>query len=149
MQAFSLSADLWDANSRNESLRSELNDIRDRLHKVERIRDRLDMELNFEWRMSALAGTRQAPHYPHGSRKNHKHLPDLIRVRGKVRHDEIFPGPGGGLHTTWITDGSSASDWDDDKENCDPTTKEYTLDASHFPQPLASTSRGRSESLPC
>jgi hypothetical protein len=47
-QAFTLSANLRDAQARTETLCSELNNIRDRLHKVERIRDHLDMELNFE-----------------------------------------------------------------------------------------------------
>ncbi|KAF8797408.1 hypothetical protein BYT27DRAFT_7228997 [Phlegmacium glaucopus] len=91
---------------------------------LERIRDRLDMELNFECRMSAMSGLkREALHSP-TSRKNHKYLPDLIRVRGKVRHDEYFPE--GGQRTTWITNGSSASDWDDDrKENFNPSTKNY------------------------
>lgn len=123
-QALTLSANLRDAQARIESLRSELNDTRDRLHKVERIRDRLDMELNFERRMSALSGVKREAFHSPGSRKNHKYLPDLIRVRGKVRHDEYFPE--GGQSTTWITDGSSASDWDDDrKENFNLSTNRY------------------------
>ena len=123
---FTLSASLRDAHARIESLRSELSDARDQLHNVERMRDRLDMELNFERRMSAMSGKREAHHPPITSRKNHKYLPDLIRVRGKVRHDEYFPD--GGKHTTWITDGSSASDWDEDrnlKENFNPSTENY------------------------
>jgi len=156
-QVFTLSANLRDAQARIETLRSELNDTRDRLHKVERIRDRLDMELNFERRMSAMSGVKwEALHSPH-SRKNHKYLPDVVRVRGKVRHDEYFPE--GGQHTTWITDGSSASDWDDDrKENLNPSTEHYHPSYSsttpsvkpqhrkyvaakhkHLPQPFASS----------
>jgi len=123
-QAFTLSANLRDAHTRIETLRSELNDTRDRLHKVERIRDRLDMELNFERRMSAMSGVKRETLHSPKSRKNHKYLPDLVRVRGKVRHDEYFPE--GGQCTTWITDGSSASDWDDDrKENFNPSTERY------------------------
>ena len=113
-------------HARIESLRFELTDAHDKLHKVERMRDRLDMELNFERRMSAMSGKQEAHHPPISSRKHHKYLPDLIRVRGKVRHDEYFPE--GGMHTTWITDGSSASDWDEDhnlKENFNPSTEKY------------------------
>ena len=106
--------------------------------------------------MSAMSGVkREALHSPN-SRKNHKYLPDLVRVRGKVRHDEYYPE--GGQCTTWITDGSSASDWDDDrKENFNPSTKHYhpfpsstspSVKPQHrkyvpikqSPQPLASTS---------
>lgn len=152
-QVFTLSANLRDAQARIETLRSELNDTRDRLHKVERIRDRLDMELNFERRMSAMSGVkREALHSP----QSHKNFPDLVRVRGKVRHDEYFPE--GGQRTTWITDGSSASDWDDDrKENFNPSTERYHPSSSsttpsvkpqhrkyvpvkQSPQPFASTS---------
>ena len=120
---FTLSANLRDAQARIETLRSELNDTRDRLHKVEHICDHLNMELNFEQRMSVMSGVKwEALHSPH-SCKNHKYLPDVVRVRGKVRHDEYFPE--GGQHTTWITDGSSASDWDDCKENLNPSTEHY------------------------
>ena len=125
-QTFTLSASLCDTHARIESLRSELTDARDELHKAERMRDRLDMELNFERCMSAMSGKQEAHHPPISSCKHHKYLPDLIRVRGKVRHDEYFPE--GGMHTTWITDGSSASDWDEDhnlKENFNPSTKKY------------------------
>ena len=157
-QVFTLSANLCDAQARIETLRSELNNTHDRLHKVERICDCLDMELNFERHMSTMSGVKQeALHSPH-SRKNHKYLPDVVCVHGKVRHDEYFPE--GGQHTTWITDGSSASDWDDDcKENLNPSTKHYHPSYSlttpsvkpqhrkyvaakhkHLPQPFASTS---------
>jgi len=134
-QVFTLSANLCDAQARIETPRSELNDTHDQLHKVEQ----------------------EALHSPH-SRKNHKYLPDVVRICGKVRHDEYFPE--GGQHTTWITDGSSASDWDDDcKENLNPSTEHYHPSYSsttpsvkphhrkyvaakhkHLPQPFASTS---------
>ncbi|KAF8799739.1 hypothetical protein BYT27DRAFT_7263598 [Phlegmacium glaucopus] len=103
-QAFTLSTNLRNAHARIKTLHSKLNSTRDRLHKVEHIHD-------------------QALHSP-TSQKNHKYLPDLIRVCGKVRHDKYFPE--GGQRTTWITDGSSASDWDDGrKENFNPSTKNY------------------------
>ena len=130
-QVFTLSANLRDAQARIETLRSELNDTCDHLHKVERIRDRLDMELNFERCMSTMSGVKQEALYSPHSRKNHKHLPDLVHVRGKVHHDEYFPE--GGQHTTWITDGSSASDWEDDKEN-------FNISTSHeLHHPFSST----------
>ena len=153
--AFTLSANLRDAHARIETLHSELNDTHDRLHKVECICDCLDMELNFERCMSAMSGIkREALHSPN-SHKNHKYLPDLVCIHGKVRHDEYFPE--GGHCTTWITDGSSASDWDDDhKENFKPSTEHYHpfssttpsvkpqhrkyVSAAQSPQPLASTS---------
>ena len=102
-QTFTLSASLRDAHARIESLRSELTDAHDELHKAEHMHDRLDMELNFECRMSAMSGKQEAHHPPISSHKHHKYLPDLIRVRGKVCHNEYFPE--GGMHTTWITDG--------------------------------------------
>lgn len=121
---FTLSANLHDAQARIETFRSELNDTRDHLHKVEQIRDRLDMELNFEQHMSAMSGVKREALYSPHSHKNHKHLPDLICVHGKVRHDEYFPE--GGQHTTWITDGSSTLDWEDDyKENSNPLTEHH------------------------
>ena len=161
-QAFTLSANLRDTNARIETLHSELNDSRDQLHKVERMRNHLDMELNFEQCMSAMSGIKKEGLHSPYSRKNHKYLPDLVRVCGKVRHDEYYPE--GGQYTTWITDGSSASDWDNDqKENLKPSTEHYHdhhtspfnsmtpsssikpqhrkfVSATHSPQPLASTS---------
>ena len=123
-QVFTVSQQLRDAQATIEALRTELNTTRDRLHAVDRIRDRLDLELNFERRLSALSGKQKPLHSP-SSRKNHKYEPDLVRVRGKVRHDEHFPE--GGQRTTWITDGSSASDWDnnDHKENHNPSIDNY------------------------
>ncbi|KIM38905.1 hypothetical protein M413DRAFT_239152 [Hebeloma cylindrosporum] len=129
-QVFTVSQQLRDAQATIEALRTELNTTRDRLHAVDRIRDRLDLELNFERRLSALGGKREPLHSP-SSRKNHKYEPDLMRVRGKVRHDEHFPE--GGQRTTWITDGSSASDWDnnDHKENHLPSTVDYPQQSFH------------------
>lgn len=110
----SLTHQLRDSQQLVRSLQTEINQIRDRLHKVERIRDRLDMELNFERRM---AGTpMSAAGRPSGS---HKYYSDIQRVRGKVRSTVRYPE--GGSCTTWITDGSSASDFDD-KENKIPTS---------------------------
>lgn len=71
------------------------------------------MELNFERRMAGLAGLAVGR-----EPQDHKYDPDLERVRGKVRSTIAYPD--GGSYTTWITDGSSASDWDEEKENRDP-----------------------------
>lgn len=107
---FTLSQQLHNANTTNESLRSELAAVRERLNKIEHLRDRLDMELNFERRMSGLVA------HKHGvSPTSHKYNPELQRVKGKIRHNQFFPD--GGQMSTWITDGESASDWDDHKEN--------------------------------
>jgi hypothetical protein len=132
-QVFTVSQQLRDAQVTIEALRTELNSTRDRLHAVDRIRDRLDMELNFERRLSALSGKREPLHSP-SSRKNHKYEPDLVRVRGKIRHDEHFSD--GGQRTTWITDGSSASDWDNNehKENHNPSTDNYRQQPFYPPQ---------------
>ncbi|KAF9480325.1 hypothetical protein BDN70DRAFT_931797 [Pholiota conissans] len=107
---FMMSQQLRDANTTIETLRSELSMVRDHLHHVERARDKLDAKLNLERKMAALQA-RDRGVVP----SSHKHNPDLTRVRGKIRHDEFFPE--GGQMSTWITDGSSASDWDDNKEN--------------------------------
>lgn len=88
--------------------------LRERLFKIERMRDRLDMELNLERRMVAIKGGPE--------RWDHKHQPDLQRVRGKVCSTVEYPE--GGSYTTWITDGSSASDCDDDKENLNPLSNQ-------------------------
>lgn len=75
------------------------------------MRDRLDFELNLERRMSSLNTVACRPH-----RSGHKYDPDLVRVKGKICHDEYYSD--GGQCTTWITDGSSASNWDrNEKEN--------------------------------
>lgn len=110
-QIFTISQQLRDSNTANETLRHENADLRDCLYRVSQQRDRLDVELNFERRMSSLAA--QSQNLP--QRPGHKYDPSLTRVRGKIRHDEYFSD--GGQCTTWITDGSSASDWDHDKEN--------------------------------
>jgi hypothetical protein len=102
---------------------------------MSRQHDRLDVELNFERRMSAL--TAQSHGKPR--RSGHKHDPDLVRVRGKIRHDEYFPG--GGQQTTWITDGSSASDWEQEKENS-PRYHPYT-------RPVSTWSPRQPPSAPC
>ncbi|KAF8234799.1 hypothetical protein L208DRAFT_1376756 [Tricholoma matsutake] len=92
---------------------TEINQLRDCLHKVEHIRDCLNMELNLERRMAGVAmSTVGRPP------RSHKHYPDLECVRGKVRSTVRYPE--GGSYTTWITDGSSASNFDDNKENMIP-----------------------------
>jgi len=118
-QIFTISQQLRDSNAANDVLRRENTDLRDRLHQMLRQRDKLDVELNFERRMSAL--TSQVHSEPR--RSGHKHNPDLVRVRGKIRHDEYFSD--GGQCTTWITDGSSASDWEQDKENIPPRSPQF------------------------
>jgi len=76
-QVFTVSQQLRDAQATIEALHTELNTTRDRLHAVDHIRDRLDLELNFKRRLSALSGKREPLHSP-SSRKNHKYEPDLI-----------------------------------------------------------------------
>ncbi|KAF9484658.1 hypothetical protein BDN70DRAFT_872175 [Pholiota conissans] len=109
-QIFTLSQQIRDLTATNETLRSELTGVRDRLHEIERQRDRLDAELNFERRMAGLNAQQRGFLIP-----SHKYDPGLTRVKGKIRHDEFFPE--GGHSVTWITDGSSASDWEENKEN--------------------------------
>ena len=81
-----------------------------------------------------MSGKQRPRHSPY-SLKNHKHEPDLVRVRGKIRQDEYFPE--GGQCTTWITDGSSASDWDKDshKENNNLSINDYPLSPARHTKP--------------
>jgi len=110
-QVLILSQQLRDANATIESLRTDNTNLRDRLNKVERMRDRLDLELN--WARKIPRSTRRERPY------DRKHDPDLVRVKGKIRNTEYFPD--GGQQTTWHTDGESASDWgDSEKENRNP-----------------------------
>jgi len=112
-QVLILSQQLRDANGIIDSVRSENTNLRDRLNKVERMRDRLDMELN--WARSTSMSDRCGQDRPY----EHRYNPDLIRVRGKIRNVEHFSD--GGQQTTWITDGESTSDWcDSEKENRNP-----------------------------
>ena len=118
-QVFTISQQLCDAHAVIEPLHAEINTVQDHLHTVKRIQDCLDMELNFERHLSGMGkkwGSHGLCHSP-SSQKNHKYNPDLIRVHGKICHDKYFPE--GGQDTTWITNGSSASEWDKDdhKEN--------------------------------
>ncbi|PPQ95870.1 hypothetical protein CVT26_015609 [Gymnopilus dilepis] len=118
-QIFSLNQQLRDAQNTIETLRADNLHLRERLNKVERIRDRLDTELNFERRLAGLGASSRGFEVPFD--KALKYNPDVKRVKGKVRHDEIYPE--GGRLTTWLTDGSSASDFgDSDKENILPSS---------------------------
>lgn len=114
-QIFTLTQQLRDSNNLNESLRAQLVDVRERLNTVERLRDRLDAELNLERRMSQFSAPGGRGLSARGGNSSHKYNPELTRVRGKIRHDEFFPD--GGQCTSWISDGSSASDWEENKEN--------------------------------
>jgi hypothetical protein len=117
-QIFTLSQQLRDANATNEALRLELTGVRERLHQVERARDRLDSELNLERRMAGLHAQQRGYLMP-----SRKYDPDLVRVKGKIRCDEYFPE--GGHSVTWMTDGSSASDWEENKENIPEPPHDY------------------------
>ena len=113
-QIFTISQQLRDSNAVSDTLRRENTELREHLDRISRHRDRLDMELNLERRMSSL--TSKAHDLPR--RLEHKYDPTLRRVKGKIRHDEYFSD--GGQCTSWITDGSSSSDWDREKENISP-----------------------------
>ena len=78
---------------------------------MEHIHDHLDMELNLEQQMARMAAL-TAGHQP----RTHKHYPDCQHVHGKVQFTTNYPE--GGSSMIWITDGSSATDDNDDnKEN--------------------------------
>jgi hypothetical protein len=109
-QIFALNQQLRDSQQLNDSLRSQINQLCDCLYKVERLHDCLDMELNFERCIVGMAVV-SAGLEP----QDRKHNP----VHGKVRSTINYPE--GGSCTAWITDGSSASDCDDEKENIKPS----------------------------
>ena len=110
-QFLTISQQLRDANATIESLRNEVTRLRDRFHDAERARDRAELKLELMG-MNPPASERRYHPFP-----NRRHLPDIVRVRGKIKSEEIFPE--GGKSVTWITDGSSSSS---EKENIDPTT---------------------------
>ena len=113
-QIFALNQQLQDSQQLNDSLHSQINQLHDCLYKVERLHDHFDMELNFEWHIVGMAAV-SAVLEP----QDHKHNPAINRVCGKVCSTINYPK--GGSCTTWITDGSSASDYDDEKENIKPS----------------------------
>ena len=110
-QFLTISQQLRDANATIESLRNEVTRLRDRFHDAERACDRAELKLELMG-MNPPASERRYHPFP-----NRRHLPDIVRVRGKIKSEEIFPE--GGKSVTWITDGSSSSS---EKENIDPTT---------------------------
>jgi hypothetical protein len=118
-QLFTMSQQLRDANATIESLWGEVTRLRDRFHDADRARDRAELKLEFMGMNPPVSERRRHP-FP-----NRRHLPGVVRVRGKIKSEEIFPE--GGKSVTWVTDTSSSSS---DKENMDPTTSVYKR--SHF-----------------
>ncbi|KJA19644.1 hypothetical protein HYPSUDRAFT_56502 [Hypholoma sublateritium FD-334 SS-4] len=126
-----LNQQLRDSQASNETLRQEVNTLRERVHKLERQLDRARFKLEIHHGPA-----------PKRAKTGRKDLPDLIRVRGKIRHDEFFPD--GGCETSWITDGSTATDWSEtlsDKENYGfgayPDRKQYRRRRSPSPVPFS------------
>jgi hypothetical protein len=66
--------------------------------------------------------------------QDRKHDPAIDRVCGKVRSTINYPE--GGSCTTRITDGSSASDCDDEKENIKPSISTYHCHCPSLPTPI-------------
>ena len=126
-QFLAISQQLRDANATVESLRNEVSRLCDQFHDAERARDHAELKLELMG-MNPPASERRRHPFP-----NRRNLPGVVRVRGKIRSEEIFPE--GGKSVTWITDGSTSSS---DKENIDPATSVYTN--SHF-SPVQSHSR--------
>ena len=131
-QFLALNQQLRDSQQLNQSLRAELDQLRDWLYKVECICDRLDLELGIEWRMNGMA-TLSTGHQP----QSRKHDPGLQHVRGKIRSTIDYPE--GGSCTTWHTDGSSASEFDENKENEFPQSFLASPSQLHSRKPLSST----------
>jgi hypothetical protein len=106
-QIFTLSQQLRDSQATNDKLRGEVDKARDKVHKLERSLDRARMKLE-------LVHGPRPKRLPTGC----KNLPDIICTRGKIRSIEHFFE--GSSYTTWVTDGSTATNWSDsDKENFD------------------------------
>lgn len=120
-QLFTVSQQLCDAQAGNETLRHEANELHEHIHKLEHQLDRARFKLIMH------GGRDRRPGPPETWYKSgRKGLPGLVRVRGKIRHDEYFPE--GGCSTTWITDGSTATDWSEsDKESYGPYPQVYPL----------------------
>lgn len=120
-QIFTLSQQLRDSQATNDKLRGEVDKVRHKVYKLERSLDRArtKLELHYGPRPKRLPTGR-------------KNLPDIIRTRGKIRSVEHFPE--GGSYTTWVTDGSTATDWSDsDKENFDYHRMQNLMYEPHAP----------------
>ncbi|KAF8174379.1 hypothetical protein BJ912DRAFT_60760 [Pholiota molesta] len=129
-QIFTLTQQLRDSQATNETLRREATELHQQIHKLERQLDRAQFKL-------MMAGGRDRRPVPSQKREK-KDRAGFVRVRGKVRHDEFFPE--GGSYTTWITDGSSATDWSEsDKENFGPYPQVHPLSPPFPSLPRVST----------
>ncbi|KAJ7311579.1 hypothetical protein DFH08DRAFT_822685 [Mycena albidolilacea] len=101
-QFLALTQQLRDAQAANESLRNELAG-------VQRARDRAELKLELQQPVFSRSDPRDHATYIA------EEYPDLVRVRGKIRCETIYPE--GGRCTEWITDGE-----DSEKENLDPSS---------------------------
>ncbi|KAJ6453365.1 hypothetical protein C8R45DRAFT_633831 [Mycena sanguinolenta] len=111
-QLFSLTQHIRDANATADALRNQLTQMQTRVHEAERARDRAEFKL--ELHGPAPGGERLSRHGQYIAEQ----YPDLVRVRGKIRSERIFPEGGGCVE--WFTD--TSADDDLDKENQDPSS---------------------------
>ena len=133
-----LSQQIRDQNTVIEGLRTQLSAAQSHAHEVERARDRA--ELMNQFYNNGFPGP--APKPP---RRSHRPAyPDLVRVNGKVRCEEVYPD--GGWCTYWLTDDGSSDD--EDKENIKPRSPSpldlslSSSDHSSFTFSSASSSSG-------
>ncbi|KAJ7348656.1 hypothetical protein DFH08DRAFT_648901, partial [Mycena albidolilacea] len=118
-QILTLSQQLRDERATTETLRSENNILRNRIHDVERALERVELRNE----MMSFAGghrgrsLRRPRHSPRLRRScplgysSHKRDPGIERVNGKIRCETKYPD-GGGM-TYWVSD-PSTDDYDED-----------------------------------
>jgi hypothetical protein len=82
-----------------------------------------------------------------GQQPHRKHDPVLDRVRGKIRSTINYPE--GGSCTTWHTDGSSASDFEENKENKIPRSFLYPRYSRKSFSSTTEADTSNSTDLPC
>ncbi|KAJ7031407.1 hypothetical protein C8F04DRAFT_1363935, partial [Mycena alexandri] len=105
-----LTGQLRDSQTSNDNLRRELTAMQNRLHELERARDRAEMRLEFS--QGPTLAPADLPARPSGSR--FKDVPGVVRVNGHVKCETVYED--GGRCTEWFSDFS-----DDEKENHAPS----------------------------
>ncbi|KAJ6595847.1 hypothetical protein DFH09DRAFT_1072765 [Mycena vulgaris] len=105
-----LSQQIRDQNTVIESLQTQLSTAQSHAHEVERAHD--CAELMNQFHNNGFPGPAPKPRCC----SHRSAYPDLVRVNGKVRCEEVYPD--GGRCTYWLTDNGSSDD--EDKENIKP-----------------------------
>ncbi|KAJ7189534.1 hypothetical protein B0H12DRAFT_792765 [Mycena haematopus] len=116
-QILTLSQQLRDERVATETLRSENNILRNRIHDVERALERVELRNE----MISLAGRHRgrSPRRPRpAGYRSHKRDSGIERVRGKIRCETKYPD--GGAMTYWVSDPSTDDYEDDEEENHNP-----------------------------